>query len=96
MNVRLIVPNCAGFLSPVVAYGKTIGDLAGGWTAIQAQGGWQSGKALIVEPVTVFDCHSTQTASPTWRALARRIAVERCQQCVYLEIDGEVDFVRAK
>ena len=57
MNVRLIVPNCNRNTSPLVAYGKAIAEIAGGFTATQGTGGWIDGQgALIVEPVVVFDC----------------------------------------
>lgn len=65
MQVRLIVPNNATsgrWLDPVVEYGRAIADIAGGFTAFQATGGWLcrdgsfGGKGdLIQESVTVFD-----------------------------------------
>jgi hypothetical protein len=103
MKIRLIVPNCNGSTSPVVAYGPAIANIAGGFTATQATGGWKddSGK-LIVEPVTVFDCRIPTTATLNYRGiivakwvdLATRIARDLNQTCVYLEIDGVVEYVR--
>jgi hypothetical protein len=99
MKVRLIVPNCNRTVSPIVAYGKAIADIAGGFTATTATGGWIDGSgALIVEPVTVFDCISDpltiQDHINAFRGLAQRIARELKQDCVYLEIDGIVSFVK--
>jgi hypothetical protein len=88
-----------------VAYGPTIADIAGGFTASQGTGGWKdnTGK-LVVEPVTVFDCYmdADDTAwngrydnlSDQFKRLAKRIAKELQQDCVYLEIDGRVEFVK--
>lgn len=107
MKIRLIVPNqytdgfhhCKG--SPVDDYGREIAEIAGGFTATQATGGWVDGSnLLVVEPVTVFDCHigefdeSWHTKRDRFRTLARKIAHELRQECVYLEIDGEVEFVK--
>jgi hypothetical protein len=103
MKIRLIVPNCNRRVSPLVAYGRNIAEIAGGFTATQATGGWIDGSnLLIVEPVTVFDCHVNDKhhkgveCREAWcfRTLARKIATELRQECVYLEIDGEVEFVK--
>ena len=101
MNIRLIVPNCNRGVTPIVAYGKAIADIAGGFTASRAMGGWIDGSGvLVVELVTVFDCSSPDDASYSsehgvgaWRSLAKRIACELHQQCVYLSIDGKVDYI---
>ena len=112
MKIRLIVPNGTGKNSHLCIveqlYGLLIADIAGGFTATQATGGWKdaSGK-LIVEPVTVFDCHDDVPADgynravnppvdcrDDWRDLARDIARELSQTCVYLEIDGVVEYVK--
>jgi hypothetical protein len=91
-------------------YGPAIAQIAGGFTATQATGVWTDaiGK-LIMEPVTVFDCdiaitdgtHGTRFpvaadghSCRDWRDLARRIARELHQECVYLAIDGVVEFVK--
>jgi hypothetical protein len=114
MKIRLIVPvkyrgndgtNPIVTIDPVARYGGEIAEIAGGFTATQAMGGWIDGSnLLVVEPVTVFDCHydalgQTQAARfsvvDTFQDLARRIARELRQECVYLEIDGEVEFVKA-
>jgi hypothetical protein len=120
MNVRLIAPNrwtdrnrpikevCRSKVievNPVEVYGKAIANIAGGFTAYQAIGGWINGAGeLCVEPVTVFDCSIDSTfpvdsaapewASDTFRDLARRIARELRQDCVYLSINGKVEFVK--
>ena len=104
MKVKLIVPNCDRNTSPVVAYGVAIADIAGGFTATQATGGWKDAKDdLIVEPVTVFDCYAAPDSNclpgpfgigHDFAILARRIAKELHQDCVYLEIDGVVEFIR--
>jgi hypothetical protein len=109
MKIRLIVPvkyrgndgtNPIVTIDPVARYGREIAEIAGGFTATQATGGWIDGSnLLVVEPVTVFDCYTAPMDNPafeeTFRTLARRIARELRQECVYLEIDGEVEFVKA-
>lgn len=113
MKIRLIVPHCVqpngDRTNPVTVYGKAIADIAGGFTASQATGGWIDGDGeLIVEPVTVFDIVVAQeyistnatsgqsSVGPAMRFhdLAKRIARELHQDCVYLEIDGHVELVR--
>jgi len=110
MQIRLIVPNLAlqpgqepdetmELTYPVEKYGPAIADIAGGFTASQAVGGWMNvvGK-LIQEPVTVFDIdlaeHDT-TGRILLQTLAKRICQELSQDCVYLRIDGEVELVEA-
>lgn len=111
MKIRLIVPHCVqpsgDRTNPVTVYGEHIADIAGGFTATQAVGGWKDDSGeLIVEPVTVFDCHDDVPADgynrvvnppvdcrDDWRDLARDIARDLNQTCVYLEIDGVVDYV---
>jgi hypothetical protein len=77
-------------------YAPRIASIAGGFTAFPAVGGWvdAAGK-LIVEPVTVFDCFDyTNGSAELFRDLARRIRQDLNQDCVYLSIDGEVEFVK--
>lgn len=117
MKIRLIVPNvqvpgcedaCPGkscqdckHADPVQFYGHAIADIAGGFTASQATGGWKDDTGiLIVEPVTVFDCAisgeligNTQWSAIQFRMLAKRIAKDLRQDCVYLEIDGVVEYI---
>ena len=85
MKIRLIVsnePTKYGFgQSPVELYGMAIADIAGGFTASQATGGWTDGDGeLIVEPVTVFDCTVPNTSpfhKPSeWRAKVKYDFVE--------------------
>ena len=105
MKIRLIVPNCNRGVSPLVAYGPGIARIAGGFTASQATGGWiDDNRQLIVEPVTVFDCNVdvdvTGLPRGNWidvqaqfTVLAKRIAVELNQTCVFLEVDDIVRYV---
>ena len=106
MKIRLIIPNYGNTenggrdWSPIKDYGREIASIAGGFTATQATGGWIDGSNLLVaEPVTVFDCYMTSDCPAVtrtdWELLARKIARELRQECVYLEIDGEVEFVTA-
>lgn len=111
MNIRLIVPNKwsqanMAAVYPVKRYGPDIADIAGGFTATQATGGWKDSTGmLVVEPVTVFDCSCehdivslerglVDCATLRFRDLAKRIAKELRQDCVYLAIDGRVEFVK--
>lgn len=105
MQVRLIVPIAGrrpGFY-PVNVYGKQIASIAGGFTATQATGGWIDDQGnLIVEPVTVFDCSISEDCylpgplgkANDFRNLAKKIAQELNQDCVYLSIDGAVEPVK--
>ena len=99
MMIKLIVPNCNRQTSPVVAYGKAIADISGGFTATQATGGWiDPSGLLIVEPVTVFDMIDsapTELTLTSYRKLARLIARDLAQDCVYLSIDGIVSYLSA-
>jgi hypothetical protein len=108
MKIRLIVPNYIGSkilesrkIDTIIEYGKDIASIAGGFTATQSVGGWiDANGSLIVEPVTVFDCLAcieTPTGQDTEteiRKLARTIAADLHQDCVYLEIGGQVEFVK--
>ena len=103
MKIRLIVPNCNRNTSPIVAYGLAIANIAGGFTAAQATGGWKDDQGnLIVEPVTVFDCSIEPDSNcfpgplgiaDKFRDLAKTIARDLNQTCVYLEIDGVVEYI---
>jgi hypothetical protein len=92
---------------PVHTYGPRIAAIAGGFTATQGTGGWTDDNgSLIVEPVTVFDIAIPQTftfadihnnisgVQSAFRNLAKTIAQDLHQECVYLEIDGQVEFVK--
>ena len=99
MQVRLIVPNV--FPNTIESYGPEIADIAGGFTATLATGGWKdSSGSLLVEPVTVFDCNDEtvshwgpEAIKDDWRSLAKRIADELSQDCVYLSFDGRVEYI---
>jgi hypothetical protein len=101
MQIRLIVPHNTS-VPPIVAYGKSIASIAGGFTAMHATGGWiDDNGTLIVEPVVVFDADIADDASYSSdhgigaiRSLASRICKERRQECVYLRIDGKVELVK--
>jgi hypothetical protein len=94
---------------PIEKYGSRIASIAGGFTAWSAKGGWIDGSGnLIVEPVTVVECsiaddyvqanaNSGQASiGPLVRIrdLARQICRDLSQECVYLAIDGVVEFVK--
>jgi hypothetical protein len=99
VKIQLIVPNCNRNTSPIVAYGSWIAKIAGGFTATQGTGGWiDDTGSLVVEPVTIFDCYCAPKRDSRYAAdfydLAKSIAADLHQDCVYLEIDGRVDLVR--
>jgi len=92
-------------INPAVEYGKAIANIAGGFTAMQAYGGWIDGNDnLIQEPVTVFDIDidtkplgwSENRPTDKFRDLARQICQDLAQDCVYLRVDGKVELVKAK
>jgi hypothetical protein len=97
MQVRLIVPTVLN--NPIARYGKAIAEIAGGFTATQAIGGWiDDNGALIVEDVTVFDCYADDEldiAKDDWRCLALLVAVELRQTSVYLSFDGKAEFIKS-
>jgi hypothetical protein len=110
MNIRLIVPlgqdlprDCYP-IDAVSRYGPAIADIAGGFTVTQATGGWKDNQGnLIVEPVTVFDCNIPNRSvldllagseTIAFRQLARRVARELNQDCVYLSIDSCVEYIK--
>ena len=100
MQVRLMVPNASRSVSPLVAYGPAIADIAGGFTATQAIGGWKDdGGFLVVEPVTVFDCSVSdffvngKSTLLAFRTLAKKIGRELNQKCVYHSFDGKVELI---
>jgi hypothetical protein len=105
MKIKLIVPNQSSDgqpCNPIDEYGQRIAAIAGGFTAYQAVGGWVDNRlTLIVESVTVFEMYNPAlSANPmySWLAdqfktLAGQITQDLAQQCVYLEIDGVVDFI---
>ena len=111
MLIRLIVPMTywnadhaeKEGLDPISCYGLAIADIAGGFTATQATGGWKDSSGnLVVEPVTVFDCAIADKGVlynegkvNCFRALAQRIARELHQEVVYLQIDATVEFISA-
>jgi hypothetical protein len=95
MNIRIIIPNCNRNTSPLVAYGSRIADIAGGFTSWQGIGGWKDSQgALIIEPVTIVEAsHGNRGEIGQWRLLAADIARDLNQDCVYLAIDGKVEYI---
>jgi len=104
MKIKLIVPNSFTdeigriWESPIESYGREIAGIAGGFTRYPAEGGWLDGNGkLIQELVTAFDVYANDIFSQQYtnhfRDLAKRIARELNQECVYLEIDGKVEFI---
>ena len=99
MNIRLIVPPPA-----IEVYGPRIAAITGGFTAFPGTGGWIDGTGkLVKEFVTVFDCyiptdgykeHSLSTGIDQFRNLARIIARNLNQHCVYLSFDGKVEYIK--
>lgn len=100
MKAKLIVPNCdRDHVSPIIAYGPTMAEIAGGFTATRGFGGWIDGQGcLLTEPVTVFDLFISDKIDRFWAkdkltALAQKVARDLGQECVYLEIDGDASFI---
>jgi hypothetical protein len=101
MNVRLIIPNLGNDLEHK-DYFFQISRIAGGFTSWQGIRGWvgQNGR-LIVEPITIVDFHiKTQQQKGLQsnnenviRRLAKQIARDLVQNCVFLSIDGVVEYV---
>jgi hypothetical protein len=98
MNVRLIITEC----DDIHPYLSRIADIAGGFTSWQGVGGWKDSHGqLEVEPVTIVDCtydelyRSEGETEDCFRDIARDIARDLNQDCVYLAIDGEVEYVKA-
>jgi hypothetical protein len=94
---------------PLDKYGSRIADIAGGFTSWVGIGGWKDSQgALIVEPVTIVECSIDECGDrignmqlgadiirADFRLLARDIAKDLHQDCVYLSIDGVVEYVKA-
>ena len=82
-------------------YLRKIADIAGGYTSYRGHGGWidDNGK-LVEEPVTIVDCNISQFTRAysdiayAFRTLAKTIARELSQDCVFLSIDGKAEFIR--
>ena len=109
MNVRLIIPDPVDEgtthfpVKTVNGYLRTIADIAGGYTSYRGQGGWIDSKGLLVEePITIVDCFvadsltingNNHVVRAFWE-LARTIAQELSQECVFLSIDGKAEFIK--
>jgi len=106
MNVRLIIPDLkdeAYFRNSYIEDKlKAIANIAGGYTSYRGHGGWIDSKGLLVEePITIVDCsledcqrNWSRPIAPLFRQLARTIARELSQECVFLSIDGKAEFIR--
>jgi hypothetical protein len=105
MNVRLIITEC----DDIHPYLSRIADIAGGFTSWQGVGGWKDSHGqLEVEPVTIVECIiddcgdrignmqlGADIIRADFRLLAQTIAKDLNQDCVYLAIDGVVEYVKA-
>jgi hypothetical protein len=109
VNIRLIIPNTVTVRGDelradvsVGPYLAKVADIAGGFTAWRGTGGQIDPQgALIVEPVTIVECSCepiSDTNDPhpaqSFRRLAQDIAIDLRQDCVYLAIDGVVEYIK--
>jgi hypothetical protein len=103
MNVRLIIPDCPHskrwYTQGIRPYLRTIAGIAGGYTSYRGYGGWIDDKGkLVEEPITIVDCsfdeNDVDFPRDGFHALARTIARELSQDCVFLSIDGKAEFIR--
>jgi hypothetical protein len=109
MNVRLIIPNRFLFQNindcvhetDVHHYLKKVANIAGGYTCYRGHGGWIDSKGVLVEePVTIVNCspedghYNPGPVAALFRQLARTIALDLSQECVFLSIDGKAEFIR--
>jgi hypothetical protein len=109
MNVRLIIPNQFLFQhingcvhkTDVHHYLKQVAKIAGGYTCYRGHGGWIDSEGVLVEePVTIVDMsintyyHDAVLVDLELRDLARTIALDLSQECVFLSIDGNVELIR--
>ena len=97
MNIRLIIPDAMP--DQHSKYLRTIAGIAGGYTSYRGHGGWIDSKGVLVEePVTIVDCsfdeNDVDFPRDGFHALARTIARELSQECVFLSIDGKAEFIR--
>jgi hypothetical protein len=89
MNVRIIIPKWSK------AYLAQIATIAGGFTSWQGTGGWNDSKGnLIVEPVTIVDIDTDTEKIDSLRAIARQVAIDQVQECVFFSINGVVEYVK--
>ena len=77
---------------------RTFTDLFGGATAMNAEGAWKTGSGILVrEPIVLVYSFTDEAGLAEHReaveAFAQRIAVEMVQECVSVEIDGELYFI---
>jgi len=72
-------------------------DLFGGATTMQAQGAWKTEGAIVKEPIvlvyTFTDEDGLLQHRETVVEFAQRIAFEMKQECVSVEIEGELHFI---
>ena len=101
MHIRIIVPACR--YDVLNGYLKRLAQMTGGYTSYKGIGGWVDDEGVLwSEPVYIVDAY-WQTLAPSMTAkiqegllisLCLTIAAELDQECVYLSIDGKVQFVR--
>jgi len=73
-------------------------DLFGGATAMDARGAWKTSSGILVkEPVVLVFSFTDEDGLAEHREsveqFAKRLAVEMMQECVSVEIDGELHFI---
>lgn len=73
-------------------------DLFGGATSMEAKGAWKNGSGiLVVEPIVLVYSFTDEEGLAKHRRgveqFARLIAAEMQQECVSVEIDGELHFI---
>jgi hypothetical protein len=110
MNVRLVIPETyrkgnVSYYVDLCRYLHRVASIAGGYTCYRGHGGWIDSKGVLVEEsVTIVDCsHGEDNLTDStlfrdlanaFRALAKTIAVDLSQECVFLSIDGKAEFIR--
>lgn len=69
----------------------------GGFTKTAGQGAWQDPKTLKVyrEPVLIYSIAAewSQPQAETLRQIARRFCLNARQECVFVSIAGQVEFI---
>ena len=97
MITTLIVPNVGNAEFNAGLHAQLCAKF-GGFTAVQGQGGWKAENHVICEPVTVY---TIATGDKSWsvlafRALAKEIARDLAQECVYLAFapDLSAEFIK--
>ena len=101
MIVRIIIPT-------QLPNGKDVGHLllhdykvriaaiAGGYTSTSGEGGWKNDKGVLTrEPILIVDISiSDNRQVDALRTLAGTICEDLEQDCVFFQIDNEVEYVK--